>query len=92
MPKKKRKITAHMRAFGRVAKAANRVCHAATSTVSAYKKCMSKEMKAGLGKKKGKGPKKITCVGLVKSGPRKGKLKKGYTYKGAKGRCPRKAG
>lgn len=94
--KKKRKITPHMRKFGTVAKAANVVCHRETNSVSAYKSCMSTNMKAGLrkagvtGKAKKKAP-ASRCTGIVKSGPRKGRLKKGYTRAGvAKGRCPRK--
>lgn len=99
--KKKRKITPHMRAFGKVAKAANIVCHAETSTVTAYKKCMSTNMKAGLKKagvtkKRKAAPKKAAakkCKGTYATGPKKGKLKSGYTYRGVKkGRCPRKAG
>ena len=49
---------------------------------------MSKALK-GKGKKTAKkGVRK--CVGIVQTGPRKGKLKKGYKYPGA-GKCPVKA-
>lgn len=41
-----------------------------------------------MAKKKKKGPRK--CAGLVMSGPKKGKLKKGYKWPG-NGRCPVKA-
>lgn len=81
-------LTQRQKSFGRVAKAANKVCHAETSTVPAYGRCMSREMKAGLGSKK-KASAASKCTGIVKSGPRKGRLKKGYTRAGvAKGRCP----
>lgn len=88
--KKKRKISAHQRSFGRAAKAANVICHKETASVGAYKKCMSTEMKSRLGGgKKKKAAASKSCAGLVKSGPRKGRLKKGYTRSGvAKGRCP----
>lgn len=84
--RKKRKITARNRMFGRVAKA----CHKTTNSASAYGKCMSAGMSTGTKRRK-KGAKKITCKGLKKSGSGKGRLKKGYTWKGAKkGACPRR--
>jgi hypothetical protein len=105
--KKKRKISQHQRAFGKVAKASNVVCHRETNSVAGYKKCMSTNMVAGLkkagvtkkgrkstaAKKKTKSKSKtITCVGLRKSGPKKGTLKPGFTWKGGAQRngCPRK--
>lgn len=36
--------------FGRVAKKANAKCHADTNSVSSFKTCMRKEMRAGLKK------------------------------------------
>lgn len=90
-------LTPGQRKFGTVARAANVVCHRETNSVSLYKKCMSREMSANLatGKRKSaakKATKKITCVGLRKSGPKKGTLKPGYTWQGKKGKggCPRK--
>lgn len=88
-----------MRKFGTVAKASNAVCHRETNSVSAYKKCMSTNMKAGLkkaGLKKAgvtrtagkKSAKKITCKGLYKSGANKGKVKPGYKRSKTAGRCP----
>lgn len=34
--------------FGKVARAANAVCHRETNSVAGFKKCMSREMKSGL--------------------------------------------
>lgn len=92
--KKKRKVTAHMKKFGTVAKAANAVCHRETNSVAAFKKCMHTNMVEGLKKAgyTGKGPKVRKCKGLYKSGPNKGKMKPGYK-RGPAGRCPvKKAG
>lgn len=52
--RKKGARTPQQKKFKRVAKAANVVCHRDTNTVAGYKKCMSTEMKAGLGKRKGR--------------------------------------
>ncbi len=85
--RKKRKITARNRMFGRFAKS----CHKTTSSASAYGKCMAAGMSSGAKRRKKAGAKKVTCKGLKKSGPGKGRLKKGYTWKGAKkGACPRR--
>jgi hypothetical protein len=46
--------TPQAKKFGKVAKAANQVCHAETNSVGAYKSCMRREMKAGLGGRKRK--------------------------------------
>lgn len=49
---KKRANTPQAKKFGRVAKAANQVCHAETNSVGTYKSCMRREMKKGFGKRK----------------------------------------
>lgn len=79
--------TAQQRKF----KAANKKCHASTNSPSAFGRCMSSALKSAGGSKKRKAKKKVTCAGLRKSGKNKGKLKPGYTWKGARGSCPRKA-
>lgn len=81
--------------FGTKAKAANVVCHRETTTTGAYASCMRKQMKSGLSKKSKakKSTAAKSCEGLRKTTTtkgRKGSLKKGYTWKNAKGKCPRK--
>jgi len=44
--------TSQQRKFGKVAKAARRICIRDSSTVSAFDLCMSTEMKSGLGTKR----------------------------------------
>lgn len=97
--KRKKKRTGSQRKFATAAKAANSYCHRNSNSTETFKSCMRTQMKKNLRaqgfkiggkktKKRGATPK---CKGLIKSGPRKGRLKKGYTWKGAKGRCPRAA-
>lgn len=52
MPRKKGARTAQQKKFKRVAQAANKKCHRDTNSVPGYKKCMSTEMRAGLGGKR----------------------------------------
>jgi hypothetical protein len=58
MPRKKGARTAQQKKFKRVAQAANKKCHRDTNSVPGYKVCMSREMRAGLGKRKKRGKKK----------------------------------
>jgi len=42
------KVNSSRQRFGKVAKAANAVCHSTTNSVGAFKTCMRTEMRAGL--------------------------------------------
>lgn len=98
---KKRKVTAWNRAFGTAAKRANSKCHATTKTTAAFQRCKNTVMEVELRKAKsslGVGKKRKAasgatkkCAGLRSTGPKKGTLKKGYTWKGKRGGCPVKA-
>jgi len=52
--KKKRKISAHQRKFGKAATAANAICHREANSTASYKTCMRREMKSRLGGKRRK--------------------------------------
>jgi hypothetical protein len=82
-------------------KSASRKCHATTTSAKEYGACVSKSMRAA-GIKKAKPKKKVgaaranACAGLKRVRTKTGKmatvLRKGYTWKGAKGKkCPREA-
>jgi hypothetical protein len=87
-------LTPHQKRFKVASAAARKKCHKATTTPGTYSSCFGKAMSKAL---KGKGKKKAAksaskskCAGIVKSGPKKGKLKKGYRFKAGK-KCPVKA-
>lgn len=85
------KLTPNQKRFKTASEAARKKCHRETTTPGAFGTCVGKSMKkalTGKGKKKAKSKSSASeCTGILKSGPKKGKLRKGYRYK--KGRkCP----
>jgi hypothetical protein len=83
-------MTPHQKKFKQASTAARKKCHKSTTTPGAFGKCfggaMSKALK-GTGKKKAKASKAKACAGIVKTGAKKGKLKKGFKFPGG-GKCP----
>lgn len=87
------KLTPNQRRFKVASEAARKKCHRETTTPGAFGTCIGKSMKKAL-KGKGKGKKTAKskaatskCAGLVKSGKKKGKLRKGYRFKRGR-KCP----
>lgn len=86
-------LTPHQKRFKKASAVARKTCHKKTTTPGAYSTCFGKSMSKAL---KGKGAKKGAkkgvrkCVGIVQTGARKGKLKKGFKWPGG-GKCPVKA-
>lgn len=86
-------LTPHQKRFKLASAKARKVCHKKTTTPGTYGDCFGKIMKKelkGKGKKKGKKAGVRKCAGVVQTGARKGRLKKGYKWPGG-GKCPVKA-
>lgn len=86
-------LTAHQKRFKQASAAARKACHASTKTPGTYGTCFGKSMSKalkGTGKKASKKGGVRKCAGVVQTGKRKGRLKKGYKWPGG-GKCPVKA-